>query len=104
MGAQHTPGPWHVHVEQEYNIGRTKSVYICAGVGWPAGQLARVNAADGLYERDANARLIAEAPAMLEALFQYRDDLRYPPTGDSRLRRLERVNAILARIDGESGQ
>jgi len=64
----HTPGPWRVHVEQDSGIGRTSSVYICADGEWPASQVARANTMDGLDEREANARLIASAPCLLEAL------------------------------------
>jgi hypothetical protein len=35
---------------------------------------------------------------ILETLWQYRDDLRHPPEGDSRDRRLERVQAVLAKL------
>lgn len=68
MSAGFTKGPWFVHVERDYNLGRTSSVYICTGEGWPEGQIARANTMDGLNEREANARLIAAAPELLEAL------------------------------------
>lgn len=45
--------------------------------------------------------LIAAAPAMLEALYQYESDLRHPPTGDSVERRLERVRSVIAKAFGE---
>jgi hypothetical protein len=44
----------------------------------------------------ATARKFVAADAMLEALYQYASDLRYPPTGDSVQRRLERVQAAIA--------
>lgn len=34
---------------------------------------------------------------MLEALWQYESDLNFPPTGDSRWRRLERVRRVIAK-------
>ena len=51
-------------------------------------------------------RLIVCAPAMLAALYQYRDDLRYPPAPDSVKRRLAMIEALIAKAtiparDGE---
>jgi hypothetical protein len=48
----------------------------------------------------ANVRLIASAPDLLEAVIQYRDDLKRPPTGDSLERRLAMVNAAIAKATG----
>lgn len=52
-------------------------------------------------EAEANARLIAASPTLLEAVIQYRDDLKRPPTGDSLERRLAMVNAAIAKALGE---
>lgn len=52
-------------------------------------------------EAQANALLIASAPDLLEAVIQYRDDLKRPPTGDSLERRLAMVNAAIAKALGE---
>ena len=52
-------------------------------------------------EAEANALLIASAPDLLEAVIQYRDDLKRPPTGDSLERRLAMVNKVLAKALGE---
>jgi hypothetical protein len=41
---------------------------------------------------------ISKAPAMLDALLQYRDDMKWPPKPDSCERRVEMIDAILARI------
>ena len=48
-----------------------------------------------------DARLIAAAPEMLVMLCQYADDLRYPPEGDSRERRLAAVQAMIAKATGK---
>lgn len=68
MIASFTPGPWSVEIDDQSGIGRTHAVYVCDGKGWPDGQLARVNVQDGFGEREANARLIASVPDLLEAL------------------------------------
>ena len=39
---------------------------------------------------------------VLELLWQYSSDLRYPPTGDSLQRRLERVDAMVSKIEGKA--
>ena len=60
MTTPHTPGPWATDLKLyggQYNVGP---------VTQPNMTVARVNGRDG--EQEANARLIAEAPAMLEAL------------------------------------
>lgn len=47
------------------------------------------------------ANAIMELPEMKELLalvYQYRDDLRYPPNPDSRERRLARINAFLGSV------
>lgn len=68
-----TPGPWRVEVDDQSGIGRTHAVYICGEGEWPESQLARVNIMDGFGEREANARLLAAAPTLLEALLACRE-------------------------------
>ena len=46
---------------------------------------------------DCREAMFAE---MLEAVIQYRDDLKRPPTGDSIERRLAMVNAAIAKATG----
>lgn len=61
--AKHTPGPWHVHTMKSKAGFRIDS----AGDEWQ--WLAEVfQAPDKESEGEANARLIAAAPEMLEAL------------------------------------
>jgi hypothetical protein len=44
--------------------------------------------------------LTAAASELLSLAYQYADDLRYPPVGDSRSRRLAAVEAAIARATG----
>jgi hypothetical protein len=65
---KHTPGPWEVHREPAIDY-RANSVFGADGkslVAWCAGGGPR-RAIEG-PEEDANAKLIASAPDMLEAL------------------------------------
>lgn len=119
--AQHTPGPWwpsqntagawcvltYRDHQTPHEAGAIASAYgasICSNIGDHTEQRTRGNEA-------ANARLIAEAPAMLEALRtvsgkigSYHD----AETASSRAHIISdieaSVSAILARIDGEAAQ
>tara|TARA_R100001377_G_scaffold79507_1_gene57828 strand:- start:263 stop:547 length:285 start_codon:yes stop_codon:yes gene_type:complete len=90
--SKHSPGPWEI-------TGQGRRPTPCTWVSLSPeddGNSLEVVGAD----HEANARLIAEAPAMFDALLQYRDDMRYAPAEDSRHRRIEMVSAILTRIEG----
>lgn len=103
--SKHTPGPWQAFID-----GESGDVMICADNG-----VERI--ADGVGEN--NARLIAEAPAMLEALRAFVESAEEggmcsvcgaEPRGDKRTGTFiprcpswcvaESARAILARIDG----
>ena len=53
---------------------------------------------NGARERIIEAASVADD--LLEAVIQYRDDLKRPPTGDSIERRLAMVNAAIAKATG----
>ena len=76
---QHTPGPWFV------------GTYPNSG-----GYVGRVFS-------ESPARLIAEAPAMLEAL-RFAVQYMGPPRNGGQREALEAFRAILARIDAGAGQ
>jgi len=60
---KHTPGPWIIKLRMGAPIVRAGDVDICAP------EIRRFSQHDGgIEERIANARLIAAAPALLEAL------------------------------------
>jgi len=95
----HTPGPWHY----EPFVGEPDAIWL----GNADGYVAHIRREDGLEPIDwADARLIAEAPAMLEALRLFADEL-----GQWGLDTLDTMNlaspadklfALLARIEGEA--
>ena len=65
MNAQHTPGPWHVFTED----GSVGTIEAENGVVVAQAQQTRSLRQDlKQVERRANARLIAAAPELLEAL------------------------------------
>lgn len=63
MTTQHTPGPWHARVHSTYS-------HIWGPDGTKRGCIGSVNlhGDTSREEREANARLIAAAPELLEAL------------------------------------
>lgn len=90
MGINHTPGPWIVY-------GAPGNVW----APFDQANLANAYIADRDREtQSANARLIAEAPAMLEALREARRMLVEDEGYKTYNPRIREFDAILSRIDG----
>lgn len=92
--AQHTPGPWRI---LKSNAGMHIS-------GRDPGYIAKVFSGSEITckfipEQDANARLIAEAPAMLAAL-RWAKDAMTPANNSEEIEVCSEIDAILARING----
>lgn len=68
-----TPGPWKV-VEDSYGNTVVTGKGMVVEIG-----LEHIAKVGGLAEHEANARLIAAAPELLEALINLRDNFDYPP-------------------------
>ena len=85
MSAAYDVGAWQIKVDA---LGYP-SIYGTDEDGKP-GDLVAHTFAD-------HERLIVCAPDLLSALYQYRDDLRYPPAPDSVTRRLAMVEALIAK-------
>lgn len=95
--SKHTPGPWQVefaHTQQSSGI-----VYWQVHDGSDAIACNQFCVAGNA---EANARLVAAAPDLLSLAYQYRDDLRHPPTQDSRERRLKAIEEVIAKAEGRS--
>jgi hypothetical protein len=73
MGTQHTPGPWHIAEYGTNEDGTPKHYGIVRGKVTIANLGTSTN--ENAKEIDANARLIASAPEMLEALKILSDSL-----------------------------
>jgi len=101
-----TPGPWRVEIEAESEYDTDDPiVYVChPGTVCDASTIAEMtwSGSQKQAERIANGHLTATGPDLLALAYQYRDDLRYPPTGDSIQRRIERAEAIIAKAEGRS--
>lgn len=95
--ATHTAGPWRVGPVDDTAVTAADGTEICHASG------------DGDYDDDAvwpvmeaNARLIAAAPDLLALAYQYRGDLRHPPSADSIARRIAWINGVIAKATGDA--
>lgn len=101
MSAQHTPGPWEACEPGDYGDFDGESRVVCSADPDDMRRIAVVHWSKHHPETDANARLIAASPELLDLAYQYLSDLRYPPTGDSLQRRLERAAQVIAKATGQ---
>lgn len=96
MQTKHTPGPW---------FARGSTISAPSGTG--EGHTFTLAELGGIYpEKAANARLLAEAPAMLEALRKAEGWVSRTGNGKPMIDRTqiavyEEIRAILARIEGK---
>ena len=88
MSAQHTPGPWEANLDA-HGRGRIKGNGCWVATTWTTAD----DDSDKRHPAEANARLIAKAPEMLEALKDA-----YPYIADDALR--ERVGNLIAKATG----
>ena len=107
MSARHTSGPWQSRDDYTTDgfvtiIGNIDGEILHDGPSYTYDVICVCEDEYGerLPNVAANVRLIAAAPDLLEAVIQYRDDLKRPPTGDSIERRLAMVNAAIAKALG----
>lgn len=106
MSGKHTPGPWHWPRDSNYlcpvnpdpDLGAVSEIlYADGGYGF----LGRSNA-DTLAELEADRRLIAAAPDLLEALQAYDAWADKTPPKDPELKALrEQMRAAIAKATGE---
>ena len=98
MNAKHTPGPW------EYNVNTQGRFRVFAGTS----EIVRALSTHGRRrlgkaEREANARLIAAAPGLLEALREAEDVLNaLDMSGYSQADVLATVRVAIAKAEGRS--
>lgn len=92
----HTPGPWGID-RNNVHSAQIATIPHCLNNDWV--EVWSPNAfAAGEEEMEANARLIAAAPELLEALCMVLDD---PDALDGRPRTYECVRAAIAKATGE---
>ena len=97
METKHTPGPWRIE-EWEFKL-RPNAPMILAKQDAICEVMDLWCMNDRAEERDANARLIAAAPDLYEALELARKSLRFAAPGQNRA--LAKIEAALAKARGE---
>lgn len=102
MTAQHTPGPWSVEPDIRTDLDRyTKEEREYVAGYNIASKDGEIVGAEGIIPggaAEANARLIAEAPAMLDALRELTDV--FALDGENSLDRFERLASMFHRDTG----
>ena len=95
---KHTPGPWSLSDETHRDGLRSKLIH-----GMPEGMLAIVRVEhQGRYYGDANARLIAAAPDLLE-MAKWAESAIAPFSKDpAEQSGIARLRAAIARAEGRS--
>lgn len=112
-GVKHTPGPWECYPARNYSgfaIAPRGTLPTLAAVERPRGNANTLNVTAFNFpgETEANARLIAAAPELLEALMTAKEAIRAlhgPNQWDIYDRcspEMKVINAAIARARGES--
>mgnify|MGYP000437975630 CR=1 FL=1 len=92
MSVVHTQGPW-TYVRNPENTRFIIDSEPHHAIATTAGY--------GCDDEDV-ARLIAAAPDLLALAYQYRGDLRHPPSADSIARRIAWINGVIAKATGDA--
>ncbi len=99
--AQHTPGPWHVETWDYPNATPRRSVPTVQTATDAITQLCELWPPDEREaERDANARLIAAAPELLQTLRDLVEAVKCMDYGSLDDTAERNAKMLLARIDG----
>lgn len=109
---KHTPGPWEVEDQMGAEIGLSVVQAGLKTYEWEfIAMVCQSTAGDEIMgrqrfispdEQKANANLIAAAPDLLKIADQYKSDLLYPPSKDSIQRRLQLIEAVIAKAEGHA--
>ena len=94
MAERFTPGPWTLdRADRDGSLGIVQSGYRVAS--------AHLRATDNPDEQKANARLIAAAPELYQALADLVDLIRFQELRDGEYVDVREPLALLARVQGE---
>lgn len=101
MNTKHTPGPWFVG---EQMPAPSKSIHAFIGIGNGACHvgLASITPLTGFCEAEANARLIAAAPELLEACKEVVFLIEgIAGLDDQQIQAINQARAAIAKAEGE---
>jgi len=92
MMSKHTPGPWSYSIDRNY-----VRIYLHG-----LGRIDEIHGGDSLrgYCGEANARLIAAAPDMLDMLKKCLDALEYVGPWETPVGLIERVQVLIDKAEG----
>lgn len=94
MNTQHTPGPWAVQFEGEHSPA-------ASGVYSKGKATGRICTVPPMHEdRDANARLIAAAPDLLDIAKAYRNLLRTMAHSEGDLATFAHIESVINNVEG----
>ena len=101
---QHTPGPWGIAMAEHTLDDTLSHIHVHQLVnGSAAGPLVAMATRFGAADGWTNARLIAAAPELLEALTEI-NDLSFALGGSSHTTTLDRIRTIIARTIAKATQ
>lgn len=93
---KHTPGPWVMDDAQPGDLFR----YVLHGNGDSFGYICRIST-NGNANADADARLIAAAPELLEAVIELKDVCNRPSAARTRAEAWRKLDKAIAKATGE---
>lgn len=88
-----TAFPWRI--EWDWEDGRRVGARILPTEPYTGPVLATVG------HRAADAYVMAAAPELLALAYQYRNDMRHGVSEDSARRRIDAINAVIAKAEGD---
>ncbi len=101
MKAKHTPGPWELE-EWEFDYGPTGDFSIYQSRSkTPRMPIACVQLPFNGKRTEANARLIAAAPELLEAAIELKDVCNRPSAARTRAEAWRKLDAAITKATGE---
>ena len=102
MSNKHTPGPWTITVYPPDDDGAED---LCAYIDGNGTHVSHCMPPDGANKelRDANARLIAVAPELLEAVIELKDVCNRPSAARTRAEAWRKLDKAIAKATGGAG-
>lgn len=102
-GTKHTPGPWAIEYRTEDEFTYSPRIYAGPAVlHYSAGYHTEEQDAKFKEVAEANARLIAAAPELLESLILLKQAVEFTPLGTRGIKAVEQARAVIAKATGSA--